>query len=60
MPVVGKGMTSGIEYAEGRSRCLGGKAFFFPLKTLLSFKDAENRLVVVLGEGVEGRMGVWG
>ena len=29
MPVVGKGMTLGIEYAEGRSRRLGAKLFFF-------------------------------
>ena len=29
VPVVGKGMTLGIEYAEGRSRRLGAKLFFF-------------------------------
>ena len=57
MPVVGKGMTLGIEYAEGRSRRLGAKLFFFfSLKTFLSFTDGENRLVVALGEGVEGGM----
>ena len=56
VPVVGKGMTLGIEYAEGRSRCLGAKLFFFSLKTFLSFTDGENRLVVALGEGVEGGM----
>ena len=41
---------------RGKEQMSWGKAFFFFLKTFLSFTDGENRLVVALGKGVEGGM----
>lgn len=63
VPVVGKGMTLGIEYAEGRSRRLGAKLFFFffPQNFLVLHRRTEQTRGCS-GGGGWGRNGVrgWG
>ena len=43
MPVARKGMILGIEYAEGRNRCIGAKLFFFFLQNLLVLIDNDGQ-----------------
>ena len=52
MPVVGKGITLGTEYAEGRSRRLAGKLFFFSSKLSCPSQTEITDLWLLWGRGL--------